>query len=168
MTSSSDFPKPPPPRPSAPPPSPSDPNELGADRKSTVERVVSDLLRRGLEAGLGTLKQTDEALRTTPKEVASFMISQLGDARSGLVRAVASEVGSFLREADIASEIKKMLSGMSVEVKGTVSFIPAEDGEIKPKVKVSAARPIHARRRKARAVRPMKEPPPGEPEGGAS
>ncbi len=163
MTSPSD-----PPKPSRPPTQPP-PTEAGeqAERKSTVERVVSDLLRRGLEAGLGTLKHTDEALRATPKEVASFVISQLGDARSGLVRAVASEVGTFLREADIASEIKKMLSGMSVEVKGTVSFIPAEDGEIKPKVKVSAARPIHARRRKARPLRPADEPPPGDGESGA-
>lgn len=161
MTSSSDAPKPPP-RPSTLPPPAGDPNDPTSERKSTVERVVSDLLRRGIEAGLGTLKQTDEALRTTPKDVATFLISQLGDARSGLVRAVASEVGTFLREADIASEIKKMLSGMSVEVKGTVSFIPAENGELKPKLKVSAARPIHARRRKARNVRPPDEPPPSD------
>ena len=108
MTSSSDAPKPP--RPSTQPPPAGEPSEPASDRKSTVERVVSDLLRRGLEAGLGTLKHTDEALRTTPKDVATFLISQLGDARSGLVRAVASEVGTFLREADIASEIKNRKS----------------------------------------------------------
>lgn len=157
MTSPTDPPKPP--RTTTPPP-PTDPNDPGGERKSTVERVVSDLLRRGLEAGLGTLKHTDEALRATPKEVATFVIAQLGDARSGLVRAVASEVGTFLREADIASEIKKMLSGMSVEVKGTVSFIPADDGKLTPKVKLSAARPTHARRRKTRTVRPPDEAPP--------
>lgn len=151
---SSDAPKP---RASVPPAAPVDPNDPTAERKSTVERVVSDLLRRGFEAGLGTLKHTDEALRGTPKDVATFVISQLGDARSGLVRAVASEVGTFLREADIASEVKKMLSGMSVEVKGTVSFIPAETGELKPSLKVSAARPVHARRRKARNVRPPED-----------
>jgi hypothetical protein len=157
MNPPSEPPKPP--RASTPPPPP-DSNEPSGERKSTVERVVSDLLRRGLEAGLGTLKHTDEALRATPKEVASFVIAQLGDARSGLVRAVASEVGTFLREADIASEIKKMLSGMSVEVKGTVSFIPAEDGTVQPKLKVSAARPIHARRRKQRTVRSADNKPP--------
>jgi len=157
MTSSSDSPKPP--RPSTPPPFP-DSGDASGERKSTVERVVADLLRRGLEAGLGTLKHTDEALRATPKEVAGFVIAQLGDARSGLVRAVASEVGAFLREADIASEIKKMLSGMSVEVKGTVSFIPADDGKLEPKLKVTAARPIHARRPRQRAVRPPDETPP--------
>ena len=128
-----------------------------------VERVVSDLLRRGFEAGIGTLKQTDEALRTTPKEVASFVIAQLGDARSGLVRAVASEVGSFLREADIANEVKKLLSGMSVEVKGTVSFVPAEDGELRPKVRVGAGRPA-ARRRRPRPPEPVASGNEHEPE----
>jgi len=150
MAASSD-----PPKPSSPfsQPPPGETPEAAGERRSTVERVVADLLRRGFEAGIGTLKQTDEALRTTPKDVATFVIAQLGDARSGLVRAVASEVGTFLREADIASELKKLMSGMSVEVKGTVSFIPAEDGELKPKVKLSAARP-HARRRKLRRTPP--------------
>lgn len=155
MAASSDPPKPPPPF-SQPPPSESP--EATGERRSTVERVVADLLRRGFEAGIGTLKQTDEALRTTPKDVATFVIAQLGDARSGLVRAVASEVGTFLREADIASELKKLMSGMSVEVKGTVSFIPAEDGELKPQVKLSAARP-HARRRKLRRTPPTDNAP---------
>lgn len=160
MTSPSEPPKPP--RTSTPPPSFAEPSDASGERKSTVERVVSDLLRRGLEAGLGTLKSTDEALRATPKEVATFVISQLGDARSGLVRAVASEVGTFLREADIGSEIKKMLSGMSVEVKGTVSFIPADDGKVEPKVRVSATRPVHARRRKQRVAAPPDEAPPAD------
>lgn len=156
MTSSSDDPKPP--RPSTVPP-PSDPADPTGERRSVVERVVSDLVRRGLEAGLGTLKQTDEALRTTPKDVASFVISQLGDARSGLVRAVASEVGTFLREADIASELKKLMSGMSVEVKGTVSFIPTDTGDVKTRFRVGASRPA-ARARRGRQARNNAVPPP--------
>jgi hypothetical protein len=64
------------------------------------------------------------------------VVAQLGDIRSGVVKAVAQEVGRFLREADIASEIRKVLTGMDVEASVRLRFTARDDGTLKPSVDV--------------------------------
>ena len=71
-----------------------------------------------------------------PRELASSLASQLVDARHGLVTAIASEVGRFLRQADIASEMRKMLAGLNVEAKIHLRFSEDERGKIQSDVKV--------------------------------
>ena len=95
---------------------------------------LTELLKRGLSAG----QAVSESL--FPRELASSLASQLVDARHGLVKAIASEVGRFLRQADIASELRKALAGLKVEATIQLRFSEDERGEIKPEMKVEKAK----------------------------
>jgi hypothetical protein len=64
------------------------------------------------------------------------LASQLVDARHGLVTAIASEVGRFLRQADIASEMRKMLAGLNVEATIHLRFSEDKTGKVSSEIKV--------------------------------
>jgi hypothetical protein len=108
------------------------------DTRSHFERIMPELIKRGLEAGKDTLESV------VPRDVAAAMAAQLGDVRSGVVRAVAQEVGRFLHEADIAKEIRKVLTGLDIEASVQLRFNAREDGtlgvKIDPKARPSARR----------------------------
>lgn len=110
-----------------------DEDELSEDRPP-LERTLADLIRRGLEAGKGPLGRVSESF--FPRDIASSVVSQLGDIRSGVVKAVAQEVGRFLREADIASEVRKVLTGLDVEAQVRLRFKARDDGTLKPSLDV--------------------------------
>jgi hypothetical protein len=97
------------------------------DVRSSLERILPELIRKGLEVGRGPLERVSESI--FPKEIAASLVGQLGDVRSGIVKAVAQEVNRFLREADIASEIRKVLSGLDVEAHVKLRF-KARDGKL--------------------------------------
>jgi len=115
------------------PPLPDEDDELNEDRPP-LERILPDLIRRGLEAGRGPLGRVSESF--FPRDIAASVVSQLGDIRSGVVKAVAQEVGRFLREADIASEVRKVLTGLDVEAQVRLRFKAREDGSLKPSLDV--------------------------------
>jgi len=94
---------------------------------------LTELLKRGLSAG----QAVSESL--FPRELAGSLASQLVDARHGLVKAIASEVGRFLRQADIASELRKALAGLKVEATINLRFSEDEHGTIKSEMKVEKA-----------------------------
>jgi len=112
------------------------------DTRSHFERIVPELLKRGLEAGKDTLESV------VPRDVASAVAAQLGDVRSGVVRAVAQEVGRFLHEADIAKEVRKVLIGLDIEATVQLRFNARDDGSLAMKVSdnKSAQRPSARRR----------------------
>lgn len=91
---------------------------------------LTELLRRGLSAG----QAVSESF--FPRELASSLASQLVDARHGLVNAIATEVGRFLRQADIASEMRKVLAGLNVEAKIQLRFSEDDEGKLRSEVKV--------------------------------
>jgi hypothetical protein len=116
-------------------------------QRSALERLAADLLKKGFEAGRDTLRQTDEALKTVgesifAREIAHHLTSQLGDIRDAMTKAVAGEIGRFLREADLASEVRRMLQGMTVEAKVQLRF-PSRDqeGKKEPAEKAGADSP---------------------------
>jgi hypothetical protein len=95
------------------------------DARPMFERIVSELLRKGLDAGRGSFERVGETI--APKELAASIVSQLGDLRSGIVRAVAHEVGRFLREADVADVARNVLDGLSVEAKVQLRYKKSDD-----------------------------------------
>jgi hypothetical protein len=119
-----------------------------ADTRTTFERILPELIRRGLEAGRGPFEKVSESI--FPKDIASQLASQLAsqfvDVRSGVVKAVAQEVGRFLREADIASEVRKVLTGMTIEAKVQLRFNQREDGSLSPKVDVTLEEPTERKK----------------------
>jgi hypothetical protein len=131
---------------SAPPPPPRE-REL----RSALD-LVPEILRRGLSAG----RDVSESL--FPRDLASSIATQLVDARHGLVTAIANEVGRFLRQADIASEMRKVLAGLHVEAKIQLRFSEDPDGKLKSSVEFEKAEKAE----KSRERRSSK-PPPTEP-----
>lgn len=85
----------------------------GPSDRLPFDRIVPELLKRGFEAGRGT---------SMPREIAAYLVGQFSDAREGIVSAVAQEVGRFLRQADIASELRNVLTGMEVEASVRLNF----------------------------------------------
>jgi hypothetical protein len=106
----------------------------GFDARSSFERILPELIRRGLEAGRGPLEKVSESI--FPKDLASQLVAQLGDVRSGIVKAVAHEVGRFLRDADIASELRKVLTGLDVDAHVRLRFKARDDGSLKPEIDI--------------------------------
>jgi hypothetical protein len=108
--------------------------EREVDVRIPLERILPELIRKGFEVGRGPLEKVSESL--FPKDIAGQLASHIGDVRSGIVKAVAQEVGRFLREADIASEVRKVLTGIDVEAQVRFRFSAREDGARGPQLKV--------------------------------
>lgn len=106
---------------------------------------LAEILRRGLSVG----RDVSESL--IPRELASSLAAQLVDARHGLVNAIAVEVGRFLRQADIASEMRKVLAGLNVEAKIHLRFSEDQTGKLESKVEVE----------RGGSSRKSSKPPPG-------
>jgi len=105
------------------------------DLRSSFERILPELIRRGFEVSRGPLEKVSESL--FPKEMGAHIAGQLGDIRSSVVKAVAQEVGRFLRDADIATELRKVLTGLDVDAHVRLRFKAREDGSLEPKVDIS-------------------------------
>jgi hypothetical protein len=145
------MPSQPPERPvqaSAPPPAEPESPEIereassqfrDAEGRPSLERILPELIRRGLEAGRGPLGKVSESI--FPREIAASIVAQLGDVRSGIVKAVAQEVGRFLREADIASEVRKVLTGLEVAAQVRLRFNARKDGGLTPDLEIKIGEP---------------------------
>jgi hypothetical protein len=132
-----------------PPPSEFPPDEEegeGRASRKRIERLLRDTIRRGLErgieAGLGTISKSENAVREIvgdaklPREIISYAFSQVDETKNALVRVVAREVREFLEATDLASELQKALTSLSFEIKTEVRFIPNEAGTgVRPEVK---------------------------------
>jgi hypothetical protein len=101
------------------------------DEGRTLDKILPELIRRGLEAGRGKVSES-----FFPRDIASHVVGQLGDVKSAIVKAVAQEVGRFLREADIASELRKVLTGLDVEAQVRLRFSARDDGAFKPEFEI--------------------------------
>lgn len=104
------------------------------DERSPFERILPELLKRGLEASRGTIGNVSDTLFS--RDLAASLVSQLGDMREGVVSAVAQEVGRFLRQADIAAEVRNVLTGMEVEAQVKIKFRKSDQGGITTDVEI--------------------------------
>lgn len=114
----------------------------GGTEGSRLESVVSETLRRLLEAGIGRLADQPEQLKQrlsemrVPREAWSAILGQLDDKKSGLYRLLAKEIRDFLENTNFAADLAKALTTLSFEIKTEVRFVPT-DGGAKPKVSSS-------------------------------
>jgi hypothetical protein len=127
------------------PPTPRE--EAEGERESPrrgIERLLPELIRRGVEAGIERLGRTDESLRSfvaerkLPKEIASYLLSQVDETKNALLRVVAKEIRDFLEHTNLSEELRKALTSMRFEIKTEIGFVPAEptaDPNPKPEVK---------------------------------
>ncbi len=112
---------------STPPDAPHDDERFGA------KRLVSSLLKKGIESGIDAFSKSEDTVRglveglKIPKEMASLALEQIDETKNGLYRAVAKEIRDFLNSTNFASEMKKVLTGLAFEVKMEVRFKNAEN-----------------------------------------
>jgi hypothetical protein len=109
---------------------PSEAREPREHREREPRMPLTEMLKRGLSAG----RDVSESL--FPRELASGLAAQLVDARHGLVNAIAVEVGRFLRQADIASEMRKVLAGLNIEAKIHLKFSEDQSGKVQTQLEV--------------------------------
>jgi hypothetical protein len=135
-----------------------DPDQGERERRWS-EGVLRDTLRKavekGIEAGLGTLRSADSALRGVtwdgklPKEFIGYIFASIDETKNATVRVVAKEVRDFLEATDIAGEFYKALTSLSFEVKTEIRFIPNDAGGVRPQVRT---RTVHKRKRRRGVV----------------
>lgn len=115
-------------------------------RRRRLERILPQVLKRaiekGLETGFETLSTSGDALRgvmgeggKVPKEVVSYIFSQVDETKNGMVRVVAHEIRDFLEATDLSTELRKVLTSLSFEIRTEIRFIPNEKGGVRPEVK---------------------------------
>ncbi|MBX2813146.1 MAG: hypothetical protein KTR25_15125 [Myxococcales bacterium] len=93
-------------------------------------RGVPDFVRRAIENTMGSVQST----QNVSKEAFQFFLSTTDKTRREIVRIAASEVGAFLRQSDIASEVVKILTSVEADVKLSIKFKRTEQG-VSPEVR---------------------------------
>ncbi len=117
--------------------------ENGAgDDGSIFTKVRSDVFKRKFEGMLkdGVLKNMLSELKL-PKEIATHLISQIDETKHAALGVITREVRSFFENTDLSTELEKLLSKFSFEVRTTVRFVPKEE-----KAKTKAARKPRAKK----------------------
>lgn len=160
--------------PEFPGPIPPHDEEGGAATRRRMERMVRETIRRavekGVETGLGTIARSEKAIRGVvggeiPREVVSYVFSQIDETKNGLVRGVAREVRDFLEATDLATELERVLTSLSFEIKTEIRFIPNAAGGVRPSVRAKAAPKVkHERPSHDRHSPPPEEPPQADDE----
>lgn len=117
---------------------------------------VSDFVRRAIENTVGSVQTTG----TISKEALQFLLQQGDRGRREILRIVAAEVGQFLRDTDLSTEVIKVLTGIQVELSANIKFKPAEGSEHKLDPKADFSVNLGAARR-------TEAPTPAEPEPAA-
>ena len=97
-----------------------------------LKGVIPELLKRAVEIGVEKAVEAPEAVRhlvsdlRLPKEVATYLLSQVEETKNGALRVVAKETRDFLEHTNLASELQKMLTTLQFEINTTIRFRPAE------------------------------------------
>lgn len=111
------------------------------DERTRLEKIVPEVVRKVLEAGLDKLSEGPENVRQRlgdlklPKDALSGVLSQIDESKTGLYRALAKELRDFLESTNFADELVRALTTLSFEIKTEVRLIPNESGKPRPNVK---------------------------------
>lgn len=116
--------------------------ERGVNERTIAERLFPELLKKVIETGTknlssDTVRQVLSELKL-PREALHYTFSQLDETKNGVYRAIGKEVHDLLERTNLAEELAKALSLLSLEVKMEVRFKPTG---IQTKTKVSTLRP---------------------------
>jgi hypothetical protein len=99
-------------------------------RRSRLESVIPDLIKKAVQGGYDRATGGAETLRSfisdskLPKEIANALFQQIDDTKNGLFRVVAKEIRGFLEAVDFQRELQKLLTTVSFEIKTEIRFIP--------------------------------------------
>ncbi|MGE0789713.1 MAG: hypothetical protein AB7S26_28835 [Sandaracinaceae bacterium] len=145
-------------------------------RRRRLERILPQVLKRaierGLETGIETLSNRGEKLRDIfddggklPKELVGYVFSQVDETKNLMVRVAAHEIRDFLQATDLSTELQKVLTSLSFEIRTEIRFIPNESGGLKPVVKAEVdPKRVDGRHKSERPTRATSRPPRREEE----
>lgn len=94
--------------------------------------MIPELLKRAVEIGVEKASHSPETLKQfvhdlkLPKEIASYLLTQIDETKNGLFRVVAKEIRDFLEHTNMAGEVQKLLTTVQFEINTTVRFSPNE------------------------------------------
>lgn len=118
---------------------PSPPRERDDRERSRLDRIVPDLVRKLVDAGVEKFTDPPESLRhlltdlKLPKEAIQVLSAQLDETKKEVMRVLARELREFLEQASLADELNRLLSGLTLEVKTQVRFVPNPDASGRPR-----------------------------------
>ena len=98
---------------------------------------LTDLFRRALATGIGSVFMTEESIRKTlsemkmPKEAVSYVVAQADKTKNDLVGALARELRSFLDNLELQELISKGFDGKTFEIHTTIRVVSDENGDRK-------------------------------------
>jgi len=121
-------------RDSPPPPPPDAPSA----KRRRLEGVIPELLKRAIEIGVDKATDAPESLKhfvgdlQLPKEIATYLLTQIDETKNGLFRVVAKEIRDFLEHTNISGEMHKMLTTVQFEINTTVRFTPNDGAKPAP------------------------------------
>ena len=120
----------------------SPPRDKDDRERSRLERIVPDLVRKIVDVGVEKLADGPENLKQLlsdlklPKEAISVLTSHLDETKREVTQVLAREIREFLESASLADELTKLLSGLTLEVKTQIRFVPSDTGHLRPKTEV--------------------------------
>lgn len=110
--------------------------------RDRVEDLLKSALRKTVSQGVGAALHTEDLIRQRvtdmrlPKEVASYLITTVDNTRRELVRVSADEIRRFLERANLAEELARIMTTLSLDIRIQMKFIP-NDKAIRPSVSSS-------------------------------
>jgi hypothetical protein len=118
------------------------------------EKLVPEILRRGLESGMDTFLRSDRGVRKAisdlklRRELTNYFFSQMDETKNAALRVIAREVRDFLESTDLDQAIRSVLTSLAFEIRTEVRFVPVEGGAVKPQVRSAVAKAKKAARRR--------------------
>lgn len=131
-------------------------SESGEGRRRGVESVIVDLIKRAVELGVHKATEAPDNLKAfvqdlkVPREVATYLLSQVDETKNGLFRVVAKEMRDFLEHTNIAGELQKALTSVQFEVNTTIRFRPNDGTATEDKAKPEVKTQVHVRKGRSR------------------
>jgi hypothetical protein len=117
---------------------PGSPHAKDSRRRRLVEGVIPEIIKRAVELGVEKARESPDNLKhfvndmKLPKEIASYLFSQIDETKNGLFRVVAKEIRDFLEHTNFSGEVQKLLTTVQFEVNTTIRFTP-NDGRAEKK-----------------------------------
>jgi hypothetical protein len=121
-------------------------------------RPVSEFVRKAIDSVGG-----GQGVGALSKDALQYILQQGDRSKREILRIVANEVGEFLRNVDLSSEVVKVLTGIQLEVNASIRFKPTKDGKsVKPSVETQVVSDSVEREAPTDPPR-ISEPPPAAP-----
>jgi hypothetical protein len=121
------------------------------------EGIIGELAKKAVASSVSALLSSEEGIRAligaiVPREVGAYVGKELSVLRAEFLKALTVEMSRFLERIDPATEMKKIVDGLTFDVHMTVSVSKRDAAADGPAVRMSVApakraKPVKASRK---------------------